>query len=144
MISNLQERDPIAAVVGNKSIPTRSLEIRRVAPGIIVDRIEIAALVIGSTVHVFGHQLLVGLNICSGITNGNLAIASASNVLLHIPCRCLHVRSNIGVTGIVDDFVSGQEGESVGVVCKRIDSREDTLEVDTVVRGRGICSVKGV
>lgn len=46
-------------------------------------------------------------------------------------------------TVLVDDLVSGEEGQSVGVVLEGFDHAKDLLHVDGVIRGPGCRPVQG-
>ena len=103
---DLQERDAVAGIVGYKSVPAGCGKSGWVTPGVIIDSVEIAALIISTAIQVFSHKLLVCVDVCSAVANWNLAVASVTNVLLHISSDRLHVRSSIRVACIIDDFVS--------------------------------------
>lgn len=74
-----------------------------------------------------------------------MAEAAGGHVVLHVTGDGLDVGgSQGGVAGIVDNLVTGEEGEGVVVLGELLDSGEDGLEVDGVVRLMGVGSVDGV
>lgn len=125
-------------------IPAGSGEGRRITPGVVVERKEITALIRGTAVHVLGHLETVRIDIRGRVSNGNLAVSTSGDVASHVTGDGLDVGSAGGGGIIVDDLVSGEEGQHVGVVGKRIDGRKDVLEVDGVVRGVGIGTIERV
>lgn len=133
-----EERQTVVAVGLNLLVPTRDGEGRGVTPRVVVECKEVAALVIGSAVHVLGSLVAVRADIGSGVANRNGTVASVVAVLLEITSDGLDVRSTIGSVAIVDDLVTGEEKKGVGVVGKGINSGEETLQVDGVVRDGGL------
>lgn len=109
----LQERDSVAGIVGNECVPPGDCEGTWITPGIIIDGVEVAALIIGAAVQILGQKLLVCGNICCGISGKDLAIVPIADILLHVPNYCFYVWGTVGIAGIVDDFVSGKECHSV-------------------------------
>lgn len=142
--TSLQERDSVACVVGNEGVPAGGGKGGWIAPRVVVDSIEVGSLVISSTVHIISHDLLVLLHVCSRVADWDRAISSTADILLHISGHGFDVGCAVRVACVVDDFVAGQEGHSIGVISKRIDSGEDGLEVDAVVRFGGVRAVQGV
>jgi hypothetical protein len=120
------------------------LERRRITPRVVVESKEIATLISGSTVHVFSHLEAVGVDIGSGVSNRDLTVSPASNVLSHITSNGLDVWCTISGSVIVDNLVSREESQCIGVVGKCIDSSKDVLEVDSVVGWRWGVTVEGV
>jgi len=139
-----QERDSVVAVVSHESIPARDLEARWVAPRIVVNGVEISSLVVRPAVQILGHQLLICIDIRGRIANRDLPITSVPNILFHVPSGSFDIWSNIGVTSIVDDLVSREEGKSVWIIHKLINRCEDALEVDAIIGHFWIISVEGV
>ena len=133
MVSNLQERNAVVAVLLNLLVPARLGEGRRVTPRVVVESIEVTALVVGTAVHVLGHLEAVALDIGGGVTNGNLAVATAANVLPQVTSDGLDVGRAVAGLVIVNDFVTGEEEKSVIVVGESVDGGEQALEVDLVV-----------
>jgi hypothetical protein len=128
-----EEGQTVVAVGGNLLVPARDGVGRRVAPRVVVEGEEVAALVVGTAVHVLGSLVAVLADIGSRVTNGNGAVASVVAVLLEITSNGLNVRSAVGSVDVVDDLVTGEEKKSVGVVGECIDSSEQTLQVNSVV-----------
>lgn len=48
-----------------------------------------------------------------------------------------------GGLDIIDDFITGEEPQEIGVSFEGIDDREDALEVVFVVGGQGVMAVEG-
>lgn len=116
----------------------------RVTPRVVVESEEITALIIGTAVHVLGHFVSVAVHVGSRVTNWDGAVASAVTVLLEIASHSLDIRGTVGGVVIVDDLVTTEEEKSVGVVGEGIDSCEDTLQVDSIVRSAGVTTVERV
>lgn len=131
-----EERNAVVAVGLNLGAPARALVRRRVTPGVVVEGEEVAALVVGTAVHVCGHLVTVAVDISSGVADGDSTVATAVAVLLEVASDSLNVRSAVGGVVIVDDFVTGEEKEGVGVVGESVYCSEETLQVNSVV-GRG-------
>ena len=106
---HLQQRNAIVLIRLHKNFPSGSREGRRIAPLVIVDRVEIAARHSITAIHVLSHQVLVLRHVGSGITDGNLAVAALADVLLHITGYSLDVRRSSGTVGCIDDLVPTEE-----------------------------------
>ena len=52
---DIQERDAVAGIVGYKSVPAGCGKSGWITPGVVIYSVEIAALIIGTAIHVFGH-----------------------------------------------------------------------------------------
>ena len=139
-----EDGDTISSEVLDLLIPTRDLEGRRITPGVVVEGEEITALIVGSAVHVLGHLQTVGVDISSGVSNGDLTVSTAPNVLPHITSDGLDIWCSGSGGVIVDNLVTGEESQGVCVVCECIDGREDVLEVDGVVGWCGGGTVEGI
>lgn len=101
-----------------------------------------------------------GTNIGSRIANRNAAVKVLCDVVLHVTLNRLRecqwtgnrklwgwmtypdVSGNVLDTLLVDDLVSGEEGQGVGEVLERFDHTEDLLEIDIIVGAFGVGSVK--
>ena len=140
----LQDGETVSCEVLDLLIPAGGGEGRRITPGVVVEGKEITALIIGTTVHVLGHLLAVGVDISSRVSDGNGTVSAASDVLSHITSDGLDIWRSWGGKIIVDNLVTREESQGVGVVRKRIDRGEDVLEVNRVVRWVGIGSVERV
>lgn len=143
-VDNLQNGDTITGKVLDLLIPAGNLEGRRITPRVVVEGEEVAALVTGTAVHVFGHLETVGVNISGGVSDGNLAVSTASNVLSHITSDGLDIGCSRGSSIIIDNLVTGEESQCVRVVCERINGGKDVLQVDGVVGWRWGGSVERV
>lgn len=141
---NLQNWETVTSEVGDLLIPAGSGESRRITPRIIVESEEVTALIIGTAVHVLSHLHAVLGNISSRVSDRNLSVSSASNVLSHITSNSLDILCSSSGRSIVDDLVSGEEGEGVGVPCESINGSEDVLKVHRVVGRSWVGTVQGV
>jgi hypothetical protein len=130
---NLQERNAVVAVLLDLLVPAGLLEGRRVTPRVVVESVEVAALVVGAAVHVLGHLEAVALDIGGGVTDGDLAVATAADVLPQVTSDGLDVGRAVAGLVIVNDLVTGEEEEGVVVVCEGVNGGEQALEVDLVV-----------
>lgn len=128
-----EDGNTVSSEVLDLLIPARDLEGRRITPGVVVESEEITTLISGATVHVFGHLETVGVHVGGGVSDRDLTVSTASNVLSHITGDGLDVWCSGGGGIIVDDLVTREESQGVCVVRKRVDGREDVLEVDCVV-----------
>jgi hypothetical protein len=131
---DVQDGDAVVFERLDLLVPTADGEAAGVAPRVIIEREEVASLVGSPAVHVLGHLVPVGVDICGRVSHGDLAVTLRSDVLSHITSDSLHVRGGGGGGIIVDDLVSREESEGIGVTSKGIDGREDVLQVDGVVR----------
>ena len=96
---------------------------------------EVAALIVGATVHVLGQLHAVLRDVGGGVADGGLAVAAVADVLAHVASGGLDVGGGEGGVGqVVDDLVAGEEGEQVGVLDEGVDGGEDALQVLAVVR----------
>lgn len=141
---SLQDRKTVSSKVLDLLIPTGGGEGRWVTPRVVVESEEITALIICTAVHVLGHLLTVGVDISSRVSDRDGTVSPASNVLSHITSDSLDIWCSWGGEIIVDNFVTGEESQCVGIVCEGIDGGEDVLEVNGVVGWVGIGSVEGV
>ena len=87
---------------------------------------------------------MVRSNVCSRVTDRNGSVTPATNVFLHISNDSFDIWSTIGVVHIVDDFITGEESKSIGVIGELVNSGKDGLKVNTVVRFFGFVSVERV
>lgn len=140
----LQDGKAVVAVLFNLGGPARLSVGRWAAPRVVVEGVEITALVIGTAVHVGGHLVSVAVDIGGRVADGNGSVASAISVLLEITSDGLDIWGTVGGVVIVDDLITTEEEERVGVVGKSIDSGEDALQINSVVRNCWVCSVKRV
>ena len=138
----LQERDAVAAVLLDLLVPASLGEGGRVTPGVVVESVEVAALVVGAAVHVLGHLEAVALDISSRVSNGNLAVAARANVLSQVAGDGLDVRGSRGGLVIVDDLVAREEKKGVVIVGESVNGGEQALEVDLVVRRARVATVE--
>lgn len=83
-----------------------------------------------------------GTNIGSRIANRNAAVKVLCDVVLHVTLNRPDVSGNVLDTLLVDDLVSGEEGQGVGEVLERFDHTEDLLEIDIIVGAFGVGSVE--
>ena len=98
-----EERDAVAAVLLHLLVPAGDGEGAWVAPRVIVERKEVAALVFRSAVHVCCHVVTVILDISGRVANWDLTIAHAGDVGLHITCCRFHIWSCVsGIVGVDD------------------------------------------
>ena len=139
-----EDGDTVSGEVLDFLVPARDLKGRRIAPGVVVKGEEIAALVVCATVHVFGHLETVGVDVSGGVSDGDLTVSTASNVLSHVTGNGLDIWCSGGGGVIVDNLVAREESQRVGVVGKRVDGGEDVLEVDSIVGWRWSGTVEGV
>lgn len=130
---SIQKRNSIAGIVLHQDIPSRDLKRRWITPGVIVNGVKIASLIRSPAVHVVSQDFLISCNISSRISNWNLPISSASNILLHIPHHGFDIRRTIGVVSLVDDFVPGNKSKNVCVVGESINCGKDALQVNGVI-----------
>lgn len=141
---DLQKRNAVVHVGSNFCGPSGALESVGIAPGVVVEGEEVASHGGITAVHVSSGLVTVLGHIGCGVTDRDGPVASGGNVLLHVASNSLDVGSAVCVSGVVDDFISGEEEEGVAVTGKRINRREDTLEVDVVIRRLWVCAVDGV
>lgn len=139
-----EERNTVAGEVLDLLVPAGNLERGGVAPGVVVEGEEVTALIFGTAVHVLGHLQTVGVDIGSGVTDGDLAQIVTSQERTDVTSDGLDVRSSGRGGTVVDDLVTGEEGQSVVVLGEHLDRGEDVLKVDVVVGSLGIGTVDGV
>lgn len=139
-----QEGNAVFAVLLDLLVPAGLLEGRRVTPGVVVESVEVTALVVGTAVHVLGHFEAVALDISGGVTDGDLAVAAGANVLPQVTSDGLDVRGTVGGLVVVDDLVTGEEEESVVVVGESVNGGEQALKVVLVVGRAGVATVERV
>jgi len=84
------------------------------------------------------------VNISGRVSDRDLTVSTAPDVLSHITSDSLDVWCAGGGGIIVDNLISREEGQGVGVVCERIDGREDALQIHGVVGWCGSRTVEGV
>ena len=77
-------------------------------------------------------------NIGSRVANGNFAVLSIANVLLYIPRDRLNIWCSFGGGDTVDDFVTGEEHKQVCVIMEHVNSGENVLQINVVVRLCGL------
>ena len=130
---HLQDRDAVVAELLDLLVPTSTSEGVGVAPRVVVEGVEVGADRVLTTVHVGCHLVAVGLNISSAIADGNLAELASVHVGFDVTGDGLDERSAVSGRVIVDDLVSGEEEESVGVGSELLDGRENALEIILVV-----------
>lgn len=130
---NLQKWEAVVGVLLDLLVPAGLGVGRGIAPRVIVEGEEVAALVVGTAVHVSGHLVAVGVNIGGGVSNWNGSVASAVTVLLHVTGDGLDVWCAVGCVVVVDDLVTGEEKESVAVASESIHGCKDALKIDGVV-----------
>lgn len=140
----LQERDAVAAVLLDLLVPASLGEGGRVTPGVVVESVEVAALVVGAAVHVLGHLEAVAFDICCRVAHRDLPVASGADVLSQVAGDGLDVRGSRGGLVIVDDLVAREEEKGVVVVGESVNGGEQALEVDLVVRRAGVGAVERV
>jgi hypothetical protein len=139
-----EEGDAVAGEVLDLLVPAGGGEGRGVAPGVVVEGEEVRALVVAAAVHVLGHLETVGVDIGGGVADGNLAKLVAAQESAHVTGDGLDVGSGLGGGAVVDNLVSGEEGKGVVVLGELLHGGEDVLEVDIVVGGLGVRTVKRV
>lgn len=136
------------AVVGEKSdllVPAGGGVGRRVAPRVIVESEEVRDDL--SAVHVRSHLVSVLLDIGGRVSDGNGTKLAGRNVVLDVTSDSLDIRSSESGVIRVDNLVSGVEKEGVVVCGESVNSGEDRLEVDVVVRhgdGGVVQTIEGV
>jgi hypothetical protein len=131
---NLQDRNAVVAKLLDLVVPTSTSEGVGVAPRVVVEGEEVAADGVVTAVHVVGHLVAVGLDIGSGVTDGNLAELAGVQVRLDVTGDSLDVRSAVGGSIVVDDLVTREEQQGVVELGELLDGGEDALEVVGVVR----------
>lgn len=141
---SLQKGDTVSSEVLHLLVPAGSSEGGRITPRVVIESEEVRTLVISSAVHVLSHLQSVGVNISSGVTDWDLTVSTATNVLSHVTGDSLDVRSRGSGAIIVDNFISGEESESVGVVRERINGCKDVLQVHSIVGSSGTGTVERV
>ena len=130
----LQDRNAVVAELLDFLIPTSTLEGLGIAPGVIIEGVEVRADRVLTAVHVVGHFIAVRFDIGSAISDGNFAQLASVQVRLNITSDGLNERSAVGCGIIVDDLITGEEEQCVGIGSKLLNGGEDALEVDLVVR----------
>lgn len=139
-----EQRKTVASEVLDLLVPARGGEGGGVAPGVVVESEEVGALVIGTAVHVLGHLETVGVDISGGVTDGNLTQVLGLQVGTQVTSDGLDIGGGLGGRTVVDNLVTGEESEGVGVTSELVDSSEDVLQVDVVVGDLGILTVQRV
>lgn len=143
--------DIVAALsVGRVAAPRVGVEAEEVRLGIGVVR---------------AHEVVEGVHedrtdISSRVPNRNAAVKVLCDVILHVTLNCLEkcqwtgnrkllgwmtypdISGNVLDTLLVDDLVSGEEGQGVGEVLERFDDTKYLLEIDIVVGAFRVGSVK--
>ncbi len=95
-----------------------------------VDRVlPVAAVKVGSKI-VTDSLVVVG-----GVTDTHRPVVLLPDVRLRVPDGRLDESAGSGVVGLIGNFVSGEETESVGVLCEHIDDG-GVASVEVVVPGR--------
>ena len=128
-----EDGDRVVAECLNLLLPCGGLVGGGIAPRIVVEREEVAALVVGTAVHVVGGLDTVVIDISGGVANRDLAVFAVANVLLQVTSDGFDVWCRVGRLNAVDDFVSGEEKQSVTVGLEYIDRGEETLKIFGVV-----------
>jgi hypothetical protein len=141
---DLQNGNAVVGKLLDLDVPARSSVRRGVAPRVVVETEEVAADSIITTVHVVSHLVAVRLDIGSRVTDWHLAEATSVHVRLQVTSDGLDVRSAVSRLVIVDDLVTGEEQQRVVVLGEHLNSSEQALQVDLVVRLLGISSVDRV
>ena len=90
------------------------------------------------------HLQSVGVNIGCRVTDWDRTVSTASDILSHITGNGLDVWSSTGCGVIVDNLISREEGQDVGVVGKGINGSKDVLKVNRVVGRSWGSTVQGV
>jgi len=98
-----------------------------IAPRVVVKSEKIAALVIGTAIHVMCGFNTIVINIGSGVTDWDWAVLAVAKVLLHITGNSLDVWCGDGCGDAIDILVSREEQQSIAVSVECIDSSENTL-----------------
>lgn len=81
----------------------------------------------------------------SGVSNGDTRKAVSPLVVLDVTGKGLDVRGSlVGVLLMVDDLITGEEGQHVVVLGENLDGRENVLDVDGVVGIMGLLAVDRV
>ena len=136
--------DRVIAELLDLLVPTSTGEGVGVAPRVVVEGVEVGADGVLTAVHVGGHLVAVGLNVSSAIADGDLAELASVHVGLDVTGDGLDERSAVSGRVIVDDLVSREEEQGVGVRSELLNGREDALEVDLVVGDLGRSTVDRV
>ena len=145
MLIDLQDRKRVVLELLNLGVPARCGIAGRIAPRVVVEREKVAALVVGSTVHVVSGIIAVRFNISGGISDRDGSELAVALVLLHITGDGLYIRSGLGGgKSVVDDLVSGEESKGIIVLGEHFHGGEDVLEVLVVVRWVGVLAIDGV
>lgn len=106
---------------------------------------EITPLIITTAVEVVSCLHPVIANVGSRVANRNLSIASGADVLTHVTSSRLDKRRGLHCLGlIVDNFVTGEEGEGVGVFGKFVNGSEYALQINVIVGRLGVVPVDRV
>lgn len=143
-------------------VPARGGEGRGVTPGVVVESEEVATLVVGTAVHVLGHLQTVAVDIglislasiqgnkekkkrtYSRVSNRDGTEIPLTQVLTNVTGDGLDVRGRGGGLVVVDNLVTGEEGQGVLVLGEHLDGSEDVLQVDVVVGLLGLRAVDRV
>ena len=139
-----EERETVSSEVLDLLVPAGGGEGGGVTPGVVVESEEVGALVVSSTVHVLSHLETVGVDISGGVTDGDLTELVTAQEGTHVTGDGLDVGGGLGRGTVVDNLVSGEEGEGVVVLGELLHSGEDVLQVDIVVGDLGLGTVEGV
>jgi len=140
----LQDGDAVVVKLLDLLVPTGTSEGVWVTPGVVVESVEVAANRVLAAVLVVGHLITVGLDIGRAITDGDLAELASVDVRLDVTSDGLDERSAVGGSIVVDDLVTREEEQSVGVGSELLDGCENALEVNLVVGDLGRSTVQGV
>lgn len=153
--AKLREEDGerVVAVEFDLLVPARLLEVRGIAPGIVVESEEVAAgVVIITASEVNGLLVNVLLDISGGVSNRDGTVGLGTDVTLHVASDGLDVGGSVGVVPGVDNLVTREENEEVvssicqldfsknggclllTVACECVNSGEKVLQVFGVVR----------
>lgn len=115
-----------------------------VAPGVVVEGEEVAALVVGAAVEVEGGLVAVFFHVGGRVADWDGAEASRDAVLLHVAADGFDVGGCVGGLRVVDDFVTVEVEERVRVLGEDVHGGEDGLQVGWVVGWTRVRAVDAV
>ncbi|KAL2288563.1 hypothetical protein FJTKL_03925 [Diaporthe vaccinii] len=124
-----EQGDAVAGVLLDLGLPAGLDEVRGVAPRVVVEGEEVGTGAVVSAVEVL--ELLDDVlgDIGGRVAGGDGAVAAGVDVVLDVTGDGADVGGGAGRLLVVDDLVTAEEEQGVGVVGEGVDSREHGLQV---------------
>lgn len=139
-----EERDRCIGEGVDQALVAGRLPGRVTAPLVAVETVEVGAGVGIRAAREIGPHGTAGVIVSGGVADGNNTVGVFGDVLFQITLDGTDVGwDGAGRLDIIDDFITGEEPEKIGVAFEGIDDGEDALEVVFVIGGQGVVAVEG-